>query len=63
MNEEEPLSPCISVCVLDEDNICQGCFRSAEEVADWLMSSAQRKREILQSAEARREAANSLRRR
>jgi predicted Fe-S protein YdhL (DUF1289 family) len=63
MNEEEPLSPCISVCVLDEEDICRGCFRSAEEVADWLLSSAQRKREILQCAQARREAADPARRR
>jgi predicted Fe-S protein YdhL (DUF1289 family) len=56
MNEAEPLSPCISVCVLDEKDICQGCFRSAEEVTDWLMASADYKREILRRASERREA-------
>ena len=56
MSTAEPQSPCISVCVLDEQGICQGCFRSADEVTDWLMASALRKREILQCASQRREA-------
>ena len=34
MNDEEP-SPCISVCVLDENDVCQGCFRTGEEITDW----------------------------
>ena len=55
MSEPEPQSPCISVCVLDEQGICQGCFRSADEVTDWWMASTQRKREILLCARERRE--------
>jgi hypothetical protein len=56
MSAAEPQSPCISVCVLDEKGICQGCFRSADEVTDWWMASTQRKCEILQCARERREA-------
>ena len=56
MSEPEPQSPCISVCVLDEQGICQGCFRSADEVTDWWMASTRRKREILQCASERRQA-------
>ena len=62
MSEPEPQSPCISVCYLDEQEICQGCFRSASEIADWLMVSAQQKREILARAEERRDAAGTVRR-
>ena len=61
MSEPEPQSPCISVCYLDEQEICQGCFRSASEIADWLMVSAQQKREILARAEERRDAAGTVR--
>lgn len=57
MNDDEPLSPCISVCLLDEQDICVGCFRSAAEVTDWFMASAEEKREILRRIEERREAA------
>lgn len=58
MNDDEPMSPCISVCLLDEQDICVGCFRSAAEVTDWFMASAEEKREILRRTEQRREAAS-----
>ena len=44
---ERVKSPCISVCVLDEDDICSGCYRSALEITDWMMMSDERKREVL----------------
>jgi hypothetical protein len=53
MSDELPASPCISLCVLDEQDICVGCYRSASEVADWFMSSAEEKREILRRAAQR----------
>jgi predicted Fe-S protein YdhL (DUF1289 family) len=28
-------SPCISICFLDENDICLGCYRSAQEITDW----------------------------
>ena len=55
MSEAEPLSPCISICVLDRQDICQGCFRSGVEIADWLMASAGEKREILERASQRQQ--------
>ena len=41
MSEIDPESPCISVCLLDENDICTGCFRSADEITDWFMASAE----------------------
>tara|TARA_R110001599_G_scaffold353527_1_gene593595 strand:- start:32089 stop:32280 length:192 start_codon:yes stop_codon:yes gene_type:complete len=61
MSEPEPKSPCISVCYLDEHEICQGCFRSASEIADWVMVDAQKKRDILRRADERREATDNKR--
>jgi predicted Fe-S protein YdhL (DUF1289 family) len=30
------ISPCIGVCTLDIDsNICVGCLRTADEIANW----------------------------
>ena len=58
---DEPKSPCISVCVLDDDDICQGCYRSAEEITDWFMSSDDEKRAILVRAQERLEASNPIR--
>ena len=61
MNDAEPQSPCISVCVLDEGDICVGCYRSADEITDWFMANAEGKREILKRARERREAASTIR--
>ena len=60
MSDEEIRSPCISVCVLDENDICMGCFRSAEEVTDWFMAGDEEKRAIMQRVEQRREAASGI---
>ena len=61
MSEAEPQSPCISVCLLDEANICVGCFRSADEITDCFMASAEQKREILWRTQQRREASTTVR--
>ena len=30
------LSPCTGVCRLDADGLCEGCHRSADEIAHWI---------------------------
>jgi predicted Fe-S protein YdhL (DUF1289 family) len=59
--DPEPASPCVSVCALDENDICMGCYRSASEITDWFMATADEKREILRRVEARREADGGIR--
>ena len=61
MSEIEPQSPCISVCLLDENDICTGCFRSADEITDWFMASAEQKCKMLARARERMEAATTIR--
>ena len=46
-------SPCVSVCVLDEGDICIGCHRSAREIADWVLSSDTERRAVLARAARR----------
>ena len=29
------LSPCVGVCNLDDDGLCEGCLRSSSEIAHW----------------------------
>ena len=55
MSPGEIGSPCISVCVLDEQDICQGCFRSATEITDWFMASEEEKLAIIHRAVERRD--------
>jgi predicted Fe-S protein YdhL (DUF1289 family) len=50
----EPASPCISVCMLDEQDVCLGCYRSADEITDWFMASADEKHRIIARAASRR---------
>ena len=61
MSQQEPQSPCISVCLLDDKDICTGCFRSADEITDWFMATADQKREMLRRARERREASTTIR--
>jgi predicted Fe-S protein YdhL (DUF1289 family) len=61
MKESEPGSPCISVCVLDANDVCTGCYRTADEITEWFMATAGQKREILRRARERREASTTLR--
>ena len=56
----EPASPCISVCALDEQDVCIGCYRSAEEITDWLLAGPDEKRAILARCAERRDAANRV---
>jgi predicted Fe-S protein YdhL (DUF1289 family) len=41
------LSPCVGVCVQDDDAICKGCFRSATEVRNWNNLSNTEKTQVL----------------
>jgi uncharacterized protein len=59
--DNEPRSPCIAVCVLNSEDICLGCYRSAEEITDWFMASAEEKRRILGRARERLERDNPVR--
>ena len=37
------LSPCIGVCTLRGDGLCEGCLRTMDEIAAWArLSDAQR---------------------
>ena len=61
MSDDEPRSPCISVCVLDDDDICIGCYRSAAEITDWFMATEEQKRETLRLARERMQASCAIR--
>lgn len=54
-DDADPASPCISVCALDDSDVCMGCYRSAEEITDWFMASYKEKRAILARAVKRRD--------
>ena len=47
-------SPCIGVCLLNKDHhYCEGCFRSRDEIAQWITLSDIQKKEVIQIATQR----------
>ena len=47
-------SPCISLCRLDEQKVCLGCFRHVEDIREWRSADDARRRVICAEAEQRR---------
>ena len=50
---DEPPSPCVRNCCLDDQKVCLGCFRTITEICDWHEASAREKLEILARSRAR----------
>ncbi|MBB3061795.1 DUF1289 domain-containing protein [Microbulbifer rhizosphaerae] len=46
-------SPCISVCALNSDDICEGCFRSGREISRWGVMCDDERRQVLHSCTER----------
>lgn len=56
---EKPVrSPCVSLCALDEDDICVGCHRSGQEISHWGSYSNAEKRKVITRASERARANN-----
>ncbi|MEZ3136149.1 DUF1289 domain-containing protein [Stutzerimonas kunmingensis] len=54
ITQEKPVaSPCVSLCALDEDDLCVGCQRSADEIRRWGLMSNEERREVLQRCSER----------
>ena len=39
-------SPCINLCFL-EDGLCQGCFRTEEEIVSWMLMTEQERGTVM----------------
>jgi predicted Fe-S protein YdhL (DUF1289 family) len=62
MNEQTVKSPCVSVCALDAEDICVGCYRSSEEITLWSSLDNAGKREVIRrAAERAKKASGGLR--
>tara|TARA_Y100001935_G_C17000842_1_gene358122 strand:- start:389 stop:553 length:165 start_codon:yes stop_codon:yes gene_type:complete len=47
-------SPCIKVCTL-EGNICIGCYRTQDEIREWMIFSDKQKKETLEKIKLRKQ--------
>jgi predicted Fe-S protein YdhL (DUF1289 family) len=52
-------SPCISLCRLDEQKVCLGCFRHVEDIREWRSADDERRRVIKAEAQVRRDSAET----
>ncbi len=50
------LTPCIGVCSLGGDGLCEGCHRTADEIAAWSTLSDEARLHLMQDVLPRREA-------
>ena len=41
------LSPCTGVCRLDADGLCEGCHRTADEIAHWIAYSDEQRMHLM----------------
>lgn len=46
-------SPCIQVCTLDADGVCEGCYRTVEEITAWSRLDPAAQRAVLEASRAR----------
>jgi len=49
-------TPCIGVCTLNPEGLCDGCLRTGEEIAGWLAMDEARREHIMDSVLPAREA-------
>ncbi|MEE4376959.1 MAG: DUF1289 domain-containing protein [Candidatus Competibacteraceae bacterium] len=51
---DDPPSPCINICKLnDSTGLCEGCFRTLDEIAAWSGYSTTEKQQVLAQLEQR----------
>jgi predicted Fe-S protein YdhL (DUF1289 family) len=53
------LSPCVGICSLDPDGFCEGCHRTADEIARWSQMSDDERLRLMVMVLPEREAARA----
>ena len=51
------ITPCIGICTLGRDGLCEGCLRTADEIAQWSRLSDAERLAIINEVLPAREAA------
>lgn len=47
-------SPCVGICVIGDDDLCDGCARTLDEIAGWSSASFAQRRAVLADLSRRR---------
>lgn len=54
---ERVKSPCVSICALDADDVCIGCYRTGQEISFWGQMTPAQQRDVMVRVEQREQAA------
>ena len=46
-------SPCVRRCCLSDADVCLGCFRTLDEILNWLNSTDEQRRVVVDQAQVR----------
>ena len=49
-------SPCVNLCLLNDDDVCVGCYRTGKEISTWGRLSAEEQRGVLVKVSEREQA-------
>lgn len=49
------LSPCVGICALDEQGMCEGCHRTTHEIASWSVYNDDQRAYIMDTVLPKRE--------
>ena len=53
-------TPCVKICVIDDDGLCVGCARTLDEIAGWGSLSTERRHAVMSMLPGRRVAKGHL---
>ena len=50
---EKTASPCVSLCLLNDQDVCKGCFRTSDEIQNWVYFNDEQRQEIIENCSER----------
>lgn len=43
-------SPCVSICSMNSDDLCIGCYRTSKEIREWLLMEDDERLVVIEKA-------------
>lgn len=43
------LSPCVNICEMGDDGLCDGCLRTLDEIGGWMVMSPEMRRHVMET--------------
>jgi predicted Fe-S protein YdhL (DUF1289 family) len=59
MADQSMTSPCTSICTLNDEDVCVGCYRTSEEIQNWRYLNNDQRQDVLVLCGERGAKANS----